>query len=256
MQLKHPLREVDADNRNFEAWMSLLPVTRRGSVRDTLQCRREEGIHTIKISRRLAQDFIRLAEFPVLTLQSLQTFGNFCRSAAAYAVVDLSSLDPLIERLSRAADLRRQSKSPSPTARNDPSHARKPAERRVPALRVKTASSSCLPSLHLLKVRSLRQAGAVHIAKVADAYHSWRETDGRYADEAGFCKAATTEQIAAQGYVLTPGRYVGTAAAEEDDEPFEERMARLTAALREQMAESARLDEHIRQTFVGLGYGW
>ena len=49
--------------------------------------------------------------------------------------------------------------------------------------------------------------------------------DGRrsYADEPGFCKAATTEEIAAQGYVLTPGRYVGTAAAEEDDEPFERR---------------------------------
>ena len=64
------------------------------------------GIHTIKISRRLAKDLIRLPEFPVLTLQRLQTFGNFGRNAAAYAVVDLSSLDPLIERLSRAADLR------------------------------------------------------------------------------------------------------------------------------------------------------
>jgi type I restriction enzyme M protein len=46
------------------------------------------------------------------------------------------------------------------------------------------------------------------VGKIADAYHAWRETGGRYADEPGFCKSATTEEIAAQGYVLTPGRYI------------------------------------------------
>jgi type I restriction enzyme M protein len=56
--------------------------------------------------------------------------------------------------------------------------------------------------------------------------------------------------------VLTPGRYVGTAAAEEDDEPFDARMKRLTVTLREQMAEGAELDERIRKALAGVGYGW
>jgi type I restriction enzyme M protein len=94
------------------------------------------------------------------------------------------------------------------------------------------------------------------IAKVAGAYHTWREKGGRFAAQAGFSKAATTEEIAAQGYVLTPGRYVGTAEVEEDDEPFEAKMARLTATLREQMAEGVRLDEQIRRALAGVGHGW
>jgi type I restriction enzyme M protein len=59
-----------------------------------------------------------------------------------------------------------------------------------------------------------------------------------------------------QGHVLTPGRYVGTAATEGDDEPFADKVARLTATLRAQMAEGARLDERIRQTLAGVGHGW
>ena len=110
--------------------------------------------------------------------------------------------------------------------------------------------------LGTMETRTLKVLTEADIAKVADAYHDWRETGGRYADEAGFSKAATTDDIATQGYVLTPGRYVGTAAAEEDGEPFEERMARLTMTLREQMAEGARLDEHIRSALAGVGHGW
>jgi type I restriction enzyme M protein len=91
---------------------------------------------------------------------------------------------------------------------------------------------------------------------VADTYHAWRETGGRHADIPGFAKAAPTAEIAAQGYVLTPGRYVGTAAAEEEEEPFEARMARLTVTLREQMAEGAALDERIRKALAGVGHGW
>lgn len=110
--------------------------------------------------------------------------------------------------------------------------------------------------LGTMEARTLRVLTDDDVGKVADAYHDWRETRGRYTNEPGFCKAATTEEIAAKGYVLTPGRYVEQAAAEEDEEPFQERMARLTAALREQMAEGARLDEHIRQALAGVGHGW
>jgi type I restriction enzyme M protein len=107
-----------------------------------------------------------------------------------------------------------------------------------------------------METRTLRVLTEVDVARIADAYHAWRETGGRYADEPGFCKSATTEEIAAQDHVLTPGRYVGTAAAEDDDEPFEEKMARLTATLRKQMVEGACLDERIRRALAGVGHGW
>ena len=111
-------------------------------------------------------------------------------------------------------------------------------------------------ALGTMETRTLKVLTEDDIARVADAYHAWREKGGRYADAAGFCKAATTAEIAAQGFVLTPGRYVGTAEAEADEEPFAAKMARLTAALREQMAEGERLDEHIRKALDGVGYGW
>jgi type I restriction enzyme M protein len=107
-----------------------------------------------------------------------------------------------------------------------------------------------------MQTRTLKVLMDTDIAKVADTYHAWRETGGRYADEAGFAKSATTDEIAAQGYMLTPGRYVGAAVADEEDEPFDARMKRLTETLREQMAEGARLDEHIRKALAGVGYGW
>lgn len=110
--------------------------------------------------------------------------------------------------------------------------------------------------LGTMHTRTLKILTDADIAKVADTYHAWRETGGRYSDEPGFAKAVTTAQIAEQGYVLTPGRYVGTAAADEEDEPYEERMGRLTATLREQMVEGVRLDECIRKALAGVGYGW
>jgi len=65
----------------------------------------------------------------------------------------------------------------------------------------------------------------------------------------------TIEEIRKQGYVLTPGRYVGSAPQEEDDEPFEEKMQRLVAQLREQQAEAAKLDAAIARNLEDLGYG-
>jgi type I restriction enzyme M protein len=76
------------------------------------------------------------------------------------------------------------------------------------------------------------------IAKIADTYHRWRgDGAGKYADVAGFCKSATTEEIRAHQHVLTPGRYVGAEDVEDDGEAFEEKMARLVAKLEEQFAE-------------------
>ena len=72
---------------------------------------------------------------------------------------------------------------------------------------------------------------------------------------AGFCKSATTDEIAAHGHVLTPSRYVGAEEVEDDGDPFEEKMPRLVAELREQFAESAKLEKLIMKKLQGLGYG-
>jgi type I restriction enzyme M protein len=61
----------------------------------------------------------------------------------------------------------------------------------------------------------------------------------------GFCKSATLDDIRHHGHILTPGRYVGAAEVEDDGEPFEEKMKRLVAQLREQTEKSNRLDEII-----------
>lgn len=95
------------------------------------------------------------------------------------------------------------------------------------------------------------------IAKIAGTYHAWRgdKGAGEYADVPGFCKRATMEEIRKHGHVLTPGRYVGAEAQEDDGEPFEEKMKRLTATLREQQAEAAKLDAAIAANLKELGYG-
>ena len=110
--------------------------------------------------------------------------------------------------------------------------------------------------LGTMQSRTLKVLTEVDIAKIADTYHDWRETGSRYTDEAGFAKSVTTAEIGEQGYVLTPGRYVGAATVHDDDEPFDDRIARLTKTLREQMAESVLLDERIRETLRGVGRGW
>jgi type I restriction enzyme M protein len=82
------------------------------------------------------------------------------------------------------------------------------------------------------------------------------DPEGRpYVDVAGFCKSATLEEIRKHSHVLTPGRYVGAEAQEDDGEPFEEKMKRLSATLREQQAEAARLDAAIAANLQELGYG-
>jgi type I restriction enzyme M protein len=70
----------------------------------------------------------------------------------------------------------------------------------------------------------------------------------------GFCKSAPLDEIHKHGHVLTPGRYVGAEAAEEDAEPFEQKMHRLVAQLREQQAEARPLDAAIEANLETLGY--
>ncbi len=91
------------------------------------------------------------------------------------------------------------------------------------------------------------------IAQIADTYHAWRNENG-YEDIAGFCKTISLDEIRRQGYVLTPGRYVGAVELEEDDEPFEEKIDRLTKVLEGQFTESSKLEEIIRQNLKKLDY--
>lgn len=107
-----------------------------------------------------------------------------------------------------------------------------------------------------METRTLKVLTDEDVAKIADTYHAWREVEDRYTDVPGFCKSVMTAEIAKQGYVLTPSRYVGTLAEEQDAEPFDEKMSRLTATLRKQMTENARLDDEIRRALAGVGYGW
>jgi len=105
-----------------------------------------------------------------------------------------------------------------------------------------------------------RELSDEDIAKIADTYHAWK-SDRRgeallrpYEDVAGFCKSATIKEIAEQGYVLTPGRYVGAPDVEEDEIPFDEKMKSLTETLGEQFLESDNLEKSIRENLKRIGY--
>ena len=101
-----------------------------------------------------------------------------------------------------------------------------------------------------------RELTEADIERIAGTYHRWRgDGSNKYEDVPGFCKSATTEEIEAHHFVLTPGRYVGAEEVEDGDEPFEEKMARLVAKLDEQFKEGAKLEKAIRQNLRGLGYG-
>lgn len=101
--------------------------------------------------------------------------------------------------------------------------------------------------------RKLREFTDEDIAKVAGAFNAFRE--GTFEPEKGFSAEATIEDIAKQDYILTPGRYVGIADVEEDDEPFDDKMKRLTGELSELFEESDRLQEQIKKNLEAIGYG-
>ena len=104
--------------------------------------------------------------------------------------------------------------------------------------------------------RTHRELTDDEIARIGKTYHAWRgeKATGKYADVPGFCKSAATEEIAGHGFVLTPGRYVGAEEAEDDGEPFAEKMQRLTSTLAGQFKESAKLEKAILKNLAGLGF--
>lgn len=98
-----------------------------------------------------------------------------------------------------------------------------------------------------METRKLRVLDDEDIAKIAGAYHSWRNVNGDHHDIAGFSRAATLDEIEAHDFVLTPGRYVGTEKLELDDEPIAERIARLTEALYDEFERGREIEAEIRR---------
>jgi len=112
-----------------------------------------------------------------------------------------------------------------------------------------------------MKDRVLRDFTLDDIKDIADTFHTWQgleikegDTKKEYEDIPGYCKIVQIADIEKNDFVLTPGRYVGTVAQEEDTEPFAEKMARLTTELKGHFEEGNRLEGEIKKQLGGLGY--
>ena len=104
--------------------------------------------------------------------------------------------------------------------------------------------------------RKVRELSAEDIQKIASTYQSWRQGK-EYEDVKGLCASVYIEDIEKQDVncILTPGRYVGIAEQEDDGEPFEEKMTRLTTELYGLFKESHELEDKIRKNLAAIGYG-
>ena len=102
--------------------------------------------------------------------------------------------------------------------------------------------------------RKQKQLSEEELERVAGVYRQFRRT-GIPDEVAGFCKVVTLDEVRSHKYALTPGRYVGAADVEEDDEPFEEKLPRLTQILREQIKQSAELDAEIEAVLTEVNDG-
>jgi type I restriction enzyme M protein len=95
-----------------------------------------------------------------------------------------------------------------------------------------------------------------HINRIGEKFQAYRgeaEAD-EYDDEKGFCKVAEIEDISDNRYIVTPGRYVGVKEQDGDDEPFEVKMERLSADLRENFQKSNELQDRIEENLEVLGF--
>ena len=111
--------------------------------------------------------------------------------------------------------------------------------------------------------RKLKELTDEDIKKIADTVEKWRQSEavdepacaeGRYEDIKGFCKSASIDEIKKNDYILTPGRYAGIGDEEEDSEPFDEKMSRLTSELSKLFNEGDRLQEEVKKQLKGIGW--
>jgi len=106
--------------------------------------------------------------------------------------------------------------------------------------------------LGTMETRRLRVLTEDDIARIAGAYHAWRNHDGGYEDVPGFSKVATLKEIASEGFVLTPGRYVGTEESDADSEPIVEKIQRLKTELFAEFDRGRELDDEVRSRVEAL----
>lgn len=104
-----------------------------------------------------------------------------------------------------------------------------------------------------MKDRVLRDFTQKDLDKITTTFHNWQSGKG-FEAEAGFCYSSKLEELQKHDFVLTPGRYVGAVAEEEDNEPFSNKMARLTSQLKKQFEEGDKLEKEIKKNLEGLGY--
>ena len=109
-------------------------------------------------------------------------------------------------------------------------------------------------NLGVMVNRKNRELASFDIDQITDTYHNWRNINGSYQDIAGFCKAASMEEVAENNFVLMPGRYVGTEEELEDLIPFDEKIKALTETLGAQFDETALLQKTIRENLKNIGY--
>jgi type I restriction enzyme M protein len=132
-------------------------------------------------------------------------------------------------------------------------------DKRPPRLRDRRGETLFIDARKFGKMtdRTHRELTDEDIQRIASTYHAWcgDKGIGKYEDVLGFSKVARLEDIVAQGFVLTPGRYVGAENADPNTEFFDEKMKRLSGALAEQFEMSAVLSDRIERALRGLGYG-
>ena len=105
-----------------------------------------------------------------------------------------------------------------------------------------------------METRKHREMTDEEIKQIYATYHNWRDDKEEYKDVQGFCKSASIEEVRGHEYILTPGRYVGLEEVEDDGEPFDEKMTRLTGELAEMFSKSHHLEEEIKQRLGAIGY--
>jgi len=102
--------------------------------------------------------------------------------------------------------------------------------------------------------RRHRELSSEAIVKISETYQGWRgELETEYVDISGYCKSATIEEIRSHTHILTPGRYVGVEKKQDDEEPYEEIIERVTKELAELFHRSKRLEEGIKKNLEEIG---
>jgi len=107
--------------------------------------------------------------------------------------------------------------------------------------------------LGTMETRVLKVFTDEDIAKIADTVQSWKTGEG-YEDVAGFCKSASLGEIEKNGFVLTPGRYVGTFDSDNDDERFDDKIRRLSGCFKQHLEEGEALSRLVTGNLKRLGY--